>query len=112
MLRAARELRRVGIEVLQDVQARPYEQIEHTLGECPGLGEAATRMFLMYAGNDDFVRGDDYVRRFVAYALGRTKVSAARAEGLVRCCAYELALSPRYLDDQIWRRRSAWPLVA
>ena len=64
-------------------------------------------MFLMYAGNDDFVRGDDYVRQFVANALGRTEVSAAKAEGLVRRSAYELVLSPRYLDDQIWRRHSA-----
>ena len=111
-LRAARELRRGGIEVLQDVQARPCEQIERTLGGCAGFGEDATRMFQMYSGNDDFVRGDDCVRRFVADALGREQVSAAEAEHLVRRCAYELALSPRYLDDQIWRDHSAWPMVA
>ena len=107
VLRAARKLRHVGIEVLQDVQVRPCEQIERTLGDCAGFGEATTRMFLMYAGNDDFVRGDDYVRQFVANALGRTEVSAAKAEGLVRRSAYELVLSPRYPDDQIWRRHSA-----
>ena len=107
VLRAARKLRHVGIEVLQDVQVRPCEQIERTLGDCAGFGEATTRMFLMYASNDDFVRGDDYVRQFVANALGRTEVSAAKAEGLVRRSAYELVLSPRYLDDQIWRRHSA-----
>ena len=112
VLQAARELQRGGIEVLQDVQALPCEQIERTLGGCAGFGEAATRMFQMYAGSDDFVRGDDYVRQFVADALGREQVSAAKAERLVRRCAYELALSPRYLDDQIWRRHSAWPMVA
>ena len=111
VLRAARKLRHVGIEVLQDVQVRPFEQIERTLGDCAGFGEAAIRMFLMYAGNDDFVRGDDYVRQFVADALGRTEVSAAKAKRLVRRSAYELVLSPRYLDDQIWRRQSAWPMV-
>ena len=107
VLRAARKLRQVGIEVLQDIQVRPCEQIERTLGDCAGFGEATTRMFLMYSGNDDFVRGDDYVRQFVADALSRTEVSAAKAEGLVRRSAYELVLSPRYLDDQIWRRHSA-----
>ena len=112
VLRAARKLRHVGIEVLQDVQARSCEQIEPTLGDCAGFGEAAIRTFLMYAGSDDFVRGDDYVRQFVADALGRTEVSAAMAERLVRRSAYELVLSPRYLDAQIWRRHSAWPMVA
>ena len=112
VLHAARELRRGGIEVLQDVQALPYEQIERTLGGCAGFGEAASRMFQMYTGNDNFVRGDECVRRFVADALGRKEVSAARAVRLVRRCAYELALSPRYLDNQIWRRHSAWSMVA
>ena len=110
--RAARALQRVGIEVLQDVQGRRCKEIEDALRDGAGLDEAATRRFLMYAGCDDFVRGDDHVRRFVADALGLKEVSAARAEGLVRSCAYELVLSPRYLDAQIWRRRSAWSLVA
>ena len=69
-------------------------------------------MFLMYAGNNDFVRGDDCVRAFVAGALGREEVSAAKAEDLVRRSAYELVLSPRYLDDQIRRRHSARRMVA
>lgn len=110
--RAARALRRAGIEVLQDVQARQSEEVERILRDCAAFGEAAARLFLMYAGSDDFVHGDGCVRRFVAGALGRTEISAARAKRLVRSCAYELALSPRYLDDQIWRRRSACSLVA
>ena len=110
--RAARALRRAGIEVLQDVQARQSEEVERILRDCAAFGEAAARLFLMYAGSDDFVHGDGCVRRFVAGALGRTEISAARAKRLVRSCAYELALSPRYLDDQIWRRRSTCSLVA
>ena len=112
VLRAARGLRRIGIEVLQNVQDLPCEEIERTLGYCAGFGDATTRVFLMYAGNDDFVRGDDCVREFVAGALGREEVSAATAEDLVRRSAYELVLSPRYLDDQIWRRHSARRMVA
>ena len=112
VLRVARELQRAGVEVLQDVQARPSGQIERTLRDSAGVGEAAARLFFMYAGSDDFVCGDVHVRQFVANALGRTEVSATRAVGLVRCSAYELALSPRYLDDQIWRGRSIWSAVA
>ena len=112
VLHGACELRRGGMEVLQDIQALPCEEIERTLQSCAGFGEAATRMFLMYTDDDDFVRGDDCVRRFVAGALGRNEVCAAKAERLVRHCAYELVLSPRYLDDQIWRRQSALPMVA
>ena len=111
VLRAARGLRRIGIEVLQNVQDLPCEEIERTL-YCAGFGEATTRVFLMYAGNDDFVRGDDCVREFVAGALGREEVSGATAEDLVRRSAYELVLSPRYLDDQIRRRHSARRMVA
>ena len=112
VLRAARQLQRIGIEVFQDVQALPCGQIERTLGDCAGFGEATTRMFLMYSGDDDFVEGDDCVRQFMADALGRKEVSSAKAEGLVRGCAYELVLAPRYLDDQIWRHHSAWSMVA
>lgn len=112
VLHAARELRSDGVDVLQDIQTLPREQIERTLGGCAGFGEAATRMFLMYTGNDDFVRGDDCVRQFVANALRRKEVSAVKAERLVRRCAYELVLSPRYLDAQIWCRCSDWPMVA
>ena len=32
-------------------------------------------------------------------------VSGKRAEELVRRCAYELILAPRFLDFEIWKRR-------
>ena len=51
--RAARALRRAGIEVLQDVQARQSEEVERILRDCAAFGEAAARLFLMYAGSDD-----------------------------------------------------------
>ena len=59
-------------------------------------------MLLMYTGDDDRVVGDDHVRSFVARAI-RRKVSAAEAVDLVRRSAYELVLSPRYVDCHIWR---------
>lgn len=111
-LRAAEELRGIGVEILQDIRARPGEEIVRVLGDRAGLCEDTTRMILMYSGDDDFVRGDEHIRNFVADALGRKALSAARAKNLVRRCAYELILSPRYLDHQIWCHRSAWPMAA
>ena len=57
----------------------------------------------MYIADEDFVRGDLPVRKFVAHALGVDVVSASRAGGLVRGAAHELILSPRFLDAEMWR---------
>ena len=103
VLRAARELRRNGIEVLQDIPALGPAKIERALRVCVGLGESTLRKFLMYTGDDAFVRGDVHIRTFVEEATERRPVSEAEAEGLVRWAAYELVLSPRYLDFEIWR---------
>ena len=102
LLLAARELRRIGIDVLQDVSARSPEEIERVLRCSVGFDASATRMFLMFSGGDDFVRGDAVVTRFVANALGREVVCAEDAEALVRRAAHELILSPRFLDRGIW----------
>ena len=56
----------------------------------------------MYTGGDDFVLGDAHVRHFVARALDRSTISSDGAETLVRSAAYELILSPRFLDREIW----------
>ena len=103
VLRVANELRRIGIEVLQDVSVRRTREIEDALQTVPGLDRHMVRMLLMYAGGDDFVCGDDRVRRFVASAISRSSVSGSRAVNLVRHSAYEMILSPRYLDHQIWK---------
>ena len=47
VLRAARELRRIGINVLQDVAAQSLDEVEHEFRLAAGLGETAFRMFLM-----------------------------------------------------------------
>ena len=60
-------------------------------------------MLLMYTGDEDFVLGDAHVRTFVASAVGKRAVSAPQAEALVLAAAYELILSPRLLDHEIWR---------
>ena len=103
VLCAARALLELGIRVLQDVPARDAGEIEYRLRRSAGLDECTIRRFLMYAGDDDFVQGDVHVRAFVADATGRGSVSAAEAQELVRWSAYELILSPRYLDHELWK---------
>ena len=103
VFRAAHALRHTGVEVLQDMQVRRPAEIHTALGRVAGIGEHSVRLLLIFAGTDDFVLGDTHVRRFVASAIGRRAVSGPQAENLVRSTAYELILSPRYLDHQIWR---------
>ena len=103
ILRAAEVLRHMRIDVLQDVPARRPDAIDDALRRLPGIGEGTIRRFLMYTGEDTFVRGDTRVRKFVSSALFRRVVSAERAEELVRNCAHEMLLSPRFLDCQIWK---------
>ena len=101
--RAARALRRTGVDVLQDVPVRRPSEIDTALRRLPGVDETTVRMFLMYTGLEDFVPGDAHVRRFVASAVGKRAVSAPEAEALVRDAAHELLLSPRLLDHEIWK---------
>lgn len=106
VLRLAHDLRRIGIDVLQDIRAWRRKHIDFALRTLGGVDEHVVRMLLNYTGDDDFVWGDANVRKFVASAIGRNTVSGTRAVNLVRRAAYELVISPRYLDHQIWRRRA------
>ena len=108
VLHAARALRCVGVDVLQDVWSRRPAEIDDALRSVPGGDDGTGRILLMYTGGDDFVLGDPYVRRFVANAIGRRTVSAARAVALVRSAAYELLVSPRFLDREIRRFGASW----
>ena len=103
VLRAAQALRCIGVDVLQDMPVRRLAEVDDALRPLPGIGESTVRMFLMFTGSEDFVLGDGHLRRFVASAIGRRAVSATQAEDLVRQAAYELILSPRFLDCEIWR---------
>ena len=107
VLRAARALVRIEVERLPDVTGRRRTDIEAVLGPEPWAGAETARLLLMYTGGEDFVRGDAPVRAFVAGALGRRSVPAARAVRLVRAAAYELVLEPRYVDRAIWRAARA-----
>ena len=102
VMQAARALRDIGVDSLQDIAARRPEEIASALRTSPGIDDETVRMLLMFTGAEDFVLGDTHVRRFVASAVGKRTVSAPEAETLVRAAAYELILSPRLLDHEIW----------
>ena len=63
-------------------------------------------MFLMYVGNEDYVKGDVHICRFVADALGKKRVRADEAERIVRETAEILGVGPRLLDYAIWQYAS------
>ena len=107
ILRAAKVLRHIGIDVLQDIPVRRPDEIDDALQCLPEVSAGTIRRFLMYTGDDDFVRGDAGVRNFVSIALSRRAISGKHAEELVRRCAYELILAPRFLDFEIWKLRGA-----
>ena len=102
VLRVAKALRSIGVDLLQDMSARHYNKIHDTLLCLPGVGAHTVRRLLMYTGGDDFVLGDTHIRRFVADAVGRNSISPDDAVALIRSAAYELLVSPRFLDREIW----------
>ena len=55
-----------------------------------------------YCGNDEHVKGDVHVCRFVSDALGVDSVAAREAERLVAGAAGELGIAPRTFDARIW----------
>lgn len=103
VLAAARQLHGNGIDVLQDLSVRSRSEVERILRLSPGFDESMLRRLLMYTGEDDFVWGGEPVRKFVANAVGRASITSEEAEELLRGAAYELILSPRFLDREIWR---------
>ena len=100
-------LRALGIDSLLDIQAHRPEEVAEALQILPGVDEHFVRWLLLHTEDDDFVLGDRPVRDFVARALGRESIARAQAKSLVRAAAYELVLSPKYLDFRIWKHRRA-----
>ena len=101
--RAAIELRRIGIETLQDIQRTAADEIKCVLKPLAGIGDRTIHMFLMYSGRDEYVKGDVHVIRFVAQALSEPRVTAEKAERLVQSAAKTLGIAPRLLDFEIWK---------
>ena len=102
VLHGAHALRAIGLNTLQDAQGKEPGSIKHALCAVHGIGEATAHMLLMYCENDDYVKGDVHVCRFVGDALGVDVVGPRDAERLVARAAHELGITPRTLDARIW----------
>ena len=106
VLLAARTLRGMNINTLQDAQeiaSRGPEEIKCALSLIQGISDRTAHMLLMYLGNDDFVKGDRHVCRFVRSRLADNSLKPQRVEELVRTAAKIVEVKPRFLDYAIWR---------
>ncbi len=106
--RFASVVQKFGVEYLQDVEKiMGNETFEQEITRIPGQSSGlSTRYFYMLAGDENFIKPDRMIRRFIQAAIGRDLnmdecqelLIAAHAE-LVR--DYPL-LTPRSLDHEIW----------
>jgi hypothetical protein len=108
--RFANVLPQFGIETLADVLiSGPRDDLRRAIKAIPGQGSALSyAYFLILAGNQDAVKPDRMVTRFVANALGVRTVAPELAEELVRKASAILrpefpALVPSSLDNKIWK---------
>jgi hypothetical protein len=111
MLEVLETLEKLQIQYLQDIQVwltqpKLQQNIIDAITSIHGIGEATYRYFLMLVGDDQMVKPDTMILRFINNALGRV-VNAAEAVSLVQGCSHELLsqypnLNPRLLDYLIW----------
>lgn len=105
----ARVFQNFGIETLADAMKSGLRDdvrsaIKKIRGQASGLSHGYC---LILAGNQDGVKGDRMVTRFVANALDLPRVTPALAEQLVRAASVSLRaefprLMPSVLDNKIW----------
>lgn len=72
-----------------------------------GLGPTTIRYLAMLAGNEEFVKPDRHILRFLTKASGRTVNNPKEAEDLLREVARNLNITPSTLDNAIWRYQSS-----
>jgi hypothetical protein len=112
--RFAKILQQFGVETFADVLKSGLrndlrQAIKAIRGQSSGLSYA---YFLILAGNQDGVKPDRMVTRFVADALGVRNVAPELAEELVRGASRILRaefprLVPSSLDNKIWKYQRA-----
>ncbi|MHC9544957.1 MAG: hypothetical protein AB9903_36035 [Vulcanimicrobiota bacterium] len=108
VLRFASALNKYGVNLREDV-SRVYEDLafEATIRRIPGQSSGLSlRYFFMLSGNDEFVKPDRMIIRFLQYVLKRA-VSIEEAQSLLTSVCRYLnqefpQLSPRLLDHTIW----------
>lgn len=105
----AEACRRFNLDYLQDFDVvRDFAQFEAAIQQIRGQRSGVSvRYFYMLAGDDNFVKPDRMVRRFVQSAIGRWPTVQEAHDGVVG--AQELLvhryphLAPKLLDNLIWR---------
>ncbi|MCX7926971.1 MAG: hypothetical protein N2606_02405 [Candidatus Omnitrophica bacterium] len=70
-----------------------------------GVGPTVVRYLAMLAGNEQFIKPDRHILNFLKQILERT-LSPKEAEELLRQVAKNLNVTPRTLDNCIWRYQS------
>lgn len=105
------EIQHLNIQTFQDIQPwlTQYDQqcqLVSTITKIHGIGEATSRYFLMLAGDEQMVKPDRMILRFIRNALGRT-VNEVYAVSLIQALSKKLVtnyphMSPRLLDYLIW----------
>jgi hypothetical protein len=107
-LRFARTLDTAGIRFLQDVtSAAQDEKLDSVLRAIPGQGSGiSVGYFFMLAGDDNLVKPDRMIVRYVGKAVGRTVSVHEAADAVLAACQLLktdfAALTPRSLDHAIW----------
>jgi hypothetical protein len=108
VLRFASVLRAHGVNVKSDVR-KVYDvrEFEAAIRSIPGQTSGLSlRYFFMLSGNDEFVKPDRMITRFLQRVLGRA-VSMDEAQLLISSACRSLRpdfphLTPRLLDHAIW----------
>lgn len=112
--RFAVALQRAGIEDFADLTDERLTAAEAFVRRIPGQGSGISfDYFRMLAGDDDLIKPDRMVQRFIARGLGEApeKVGPDRARVLLQDAVTELnargaAWSPRGLDHEVWAYQS------
>ena len=111
LLELLETIEKLQIQTFQDIQAwlnQPVQQqkLIRAITAIHGIGEATFRYFLMLAGDEQMVKPDTMILRFIKNALGKT-VHEAEALRLIQAVSHQLLpqypeLNPRLLDYLIW----------
>ena len=101
-------VKKYGVEYLQDVnKILGDEKFEADIARIHGLSSGlSTRYFYMLAGDENFIKPDRMIRRFIQAAIGRD-LSIEDCQALLLAAHAELVrdyplLTPRSLDHEIW----------
>ncbi len=101
-------IQKFGVEYLQDVdKILGDEKFEAEIARIPRQSSGlSTRYFYMLAGDENFIKPDRMIHRFIQAAIGR-EVSIDESQELLVAAHGELVrdyplLTSRSLDHQIW----------